>query len=69
MFKKIIFIIYIFFGITILPVKASEGSLVKIGNKYYETIAEAIENIDSEETISLISDVKLDNTLELKFNI
>lgn len=65
MTKKIIFSIFLFFGIIPMLVNASVGSLVKIGNKYYETLEEAIINAGPNDTISLISDVKLSETLEI----
>ena len=71
MTKKIIFSIFIFFGIIPSLVSAGVGSLVKIGNNYYETLEEAIANAGPNDTISLISDVKLTETLEInkKVNI
>ena len=71
MTKKIIFSIFIFFGIIPMLASASVGSLVKIGNNYYETLEEAIANAGPNDTISLISDVKLTETLEInkKVNI
>ena len=65
MIKKIIFGIFIFFGIIPMLASASVGSLVKIGNNYYETLEEAIANAGPNDTISLISDVKLTETLEI----
>ncbi|MBQ8681428.1 MAG: hypothetical protein IJ509_00745 [Bacilli bacterium] len=65
MFKKFIFSLFLFIGIIPIFVQASSNpnSLVKIGDKYYETLAEAIANVGSGETITLISDVTLDDTL------
>lgn len=65
MFKKIIFIFLLFFIITPIFVNASISSLVKVGGKYYDTLEEAIANASSTDTIMLISDVKLDDTLEI----
>lgn len=65
MFKKFIFSIFLFFGIIPILANASTGSLVKVGNKYYETLEEAIANVGPNETISLISDVKLTETLQI----
>lgn len=71
MYKKIIFGISLFFGIIPILVYASTGSLVKIGNKFYETLVEAIANAGPNDIITLISDVKLEETLEInkKVNI
>ena len=65
MIKKFIFSIFLFFGIMPLLASASIGSLVKIGNNYYETLEDAIKNTGPNDVISLISDVKLDETLEI----
>lgn len=65
MFKKIIFIFLLFFIITPIFVNASISSLVKVGGKYYDTLEEAIANASSTDTITLISDVKLDDTLNI----
>ena len=71
MYKKIIFSIFLFLVFIPILVNASVGSLVKVGNKYYDTLSEAIINAGENEVISLTSDVKLDNTLEInkKVNI
>lgn len=71
MYKKIIFSIFLFLGITPILVHASVGSLVKVGNKYYDSLVEAIANAGPEDVITLISDVKLDSGLEItkKVNI
>lgn len=63
--KKIIFSIFLFFGIFPILANASTGSLVKVGNKYYETLDEAIENAGPNDIISLISDVELTETLQI----
>lgn len=63
MFKKIIFCLLIFLGINPILVNASAGSLAKVGNNYYDTLEEAIANARSTDTITLISDVTLDDTL------
>lgn len=46
-----------------LSVFASEGSLVKVGNNYYDNLMDAIKNVGSNETITLISNIKLRETL------
>lgn len=71
MYKKIIFSIFLFLLIIPLFVYASIGSLVKVGNKYYDSLSEAIKNAGEDDIITLISDVKLDNSLEItkKVNI
>lgn len=65
MYKKIIFSIFLFFGMIPILVHASAGSLAKVGNKYYETLAEAIANAGPNDTITLISDVKLTDSLQI----
>jgi len=65
MFRKIIFNIFLFFVMIPQLVNASTGSLVKVGNKYYETLEKAIANVGPNEVISLISDVKLKDTLQI----
>lgn len=65
MIKKIIFSVFLFLCIIPIYAYASMGSLVKIGNKYYETLGDAIKNAGPNDVISLISDVKLDETLEI----
>jgi hypothetical protein len=71
MYKKIIFSMFLILGLIPILVYASMGSLVKVGNKYYDTLMDAINNAGENEVISLISDVKLDNSLEInkKVNI
>ncbi len=63
MFKKIIFCFFTFIFIIPNMVFASVSSLVMVGGKYYDSLEEAIANAGSSETITLISDVKLDDTL------
>ena len=52
-----------------LPVKASDGSLLRIGNNYYDSLVEAIDNYKDEDTIILISDNKLDESLNINKSI
>lgn len=65
--KKHKIFIYIISIVLLIPlsVNASMGSLVKVGNKYYDTILGAIKNARPNDTISLISDVKLTETLNI----
>ena len=65
MVKKIIFCL--FFMIFIIPnsVFASVSSLAMVGGDYYDSLEDAIANAKSNETIKLISDVKLDETLNI----
>ena len=65
MFKKIIFIFLLFIVIIPIFVNASITSLVKVGGKYYDSLEDAIENASSADIINLISDIKLDNTLDI----
>ena len=64
MFKKLLVFLFLFLSIPTFC-NASAGSLVKIGNNYYETLEEAIANASSTDTIALVSDVKLDDTLTI----
>jgi len=63
--RKIYYIII--FIILVLPsfVKASGMTLIKVGNKYYDDLQEAINNASSNDTISLITDVKTDETINI----
>ena len=61
--KKIIFTLLMFcFFIT---VSASTVPLVKIGNMYYETIEDAINEAGPNDIISLINNIELNNTLNI----
>jgi len=64
MFKKIIFSILLLTSI-IPVVSASSTSAAKIGNKYYDTLEEAINEAGSTDTISLTSNVKSDDTINI----
>jgi len=65
MFKKVMFGIITFIFIMPCIVSASVGSLVMVGGKYYETLEDAISNARSTDTIKLISDIKLDDTMDI----
>lgn len=69
--KKIILSILYFTLLIPIYANASEGSLVKVGNKYYETFEEALANAGTNDTIALLSDVKLKETQNInkKINI
>jgi len=60
--KKIISILLLFFGL-VPVVCASSVPLTKIGDRYYSTLEEAIQNAAGDDVISLISDVNLDDSL------
>lgn len=64
MFKKTLlcFILILLFPVFVY---ASEGSLLRIGNKYYDSFLEALANLGSNETIVLIDDVVLDNPVNI----
>lgn len=64
MLKKIIFNFLLIFLLPIY-VYASEGSLLRIGNKYYDSFLEAIANVGSNETIVLIDDIILDSSVNV----
>ena len=65
MIKKIIFSILLLFGLIPLSVNASVSSLAKVGDKYYDNLLDAIANAGENDTITLISDVSLTETLEI----
>ena len=65
MIKRSIFIFLILFIISPLMVNTSVSSLARIGNNYYESLIDAIKNASSTDTITLINDVSLDETLEI----
>ena len=50
-----------------LPIGVSAGitPLAKVGDKYYSSLEEAILTVDSDDVITLISDVNLDNSLQI----
>ena len=65
MTKKITYILLSLLCITPVLVYASIGSMTKIGNNYYESLEDAIKNAGPNDIISLISDIKLKETLEI----
>lgn len=65
MIKKNIFLFLLCFFIIPIYVNADVGLEARIGDKYYDTLEEAIANVSSKQTIKLISDVKLDNNLNI----
>ena len=65
MIKKITHSLLLFFMLIPVLVYASANSLARVGNNYYDSLAEAIANAGSNETITLISDVALDETLKI----
>lgn len=67
--KKIVYILFVLVIIVPNVVHASSSSLAMVGGKYYDSLEEAIKNVGSDETIKLISDVKLDNTLNINKTI
>lgn len=50
-------------------VGASSNSLAIVGGRYYDSLEEAIANAGSNETIKLISDVRLDDTMDINKTI
>lgn len=60
--KKIIFTLLLFFGLVPI-VCASNVPLTRIGDRYYSTLEEAIMNVSSDDVISLLSDINLDDSL------
>ena len=50
-----------------LPIGVSAGvtPLAKVGDKYYDSLEEAVLNASSNDVITLISDINLDNSLQI----
>lgn len=65
MFKKIIINIIMFVFFMPCIVMASVSSLAMVGGKYYDSLEDAIKAAGSNDTIKLISDVKLNGTLDI----
>lgn len=61
--KKIIFYLVILFILIPSIVNASNSSAARVGNKYYDSLEEAIKNASSNDTITLISNTVLEDTL------
>lgn len=60
--KNILFLVLLIFIVPI-SVSASATPMAKIGQKYYYNLEEAIINANSEDVVTLVSDVNLDNSL------
>lgn len=69
MIKKLIFSILLLVYILPISVNASANSLAQVGDNYYDNLLDAISNAGPNDTITLISDSKLDNTLEINKTI
>lgn len=65
MVKKIIISLLLIFNIMPTLVYASTTAMVKIGNNYYFSLEEAIDNATSTDIITLISDIELSETLQI----
>lgn len=61
--KKIIFYLLLFIELFPFTVNAGIGSTARVGDKYYDTLEEAILNAGINDTITLISNTVLDDTL------
>jgi len=62
MIKKLLLIVISMLLMPIITL-ASEGSLVKIGNNYYDNLMDAVKNVNSNETITLISNNNVSETI------
>ena len=61
--KKILLILLMFY---IIPIaNASTVPLVKIGDRLYDTLQEAVDAASNDEVITLVSDIKLGDTLNI----
>lgn len=65
MIKKLIFSILLLICILPISINASANSLARVGDKYYDNLLDAISNAGPNDNITLISNVKLDNTIEI----
>lgn len=67
MIKKVLCLCFLFFILFLNPVRvlASDTSSARIGNKFFDSLEEAILASTSTDTISLTSNVSLDKTLEI----
>ena len=63
--KKIIFSLLLIILMFPIFVSASTTPMAKVGDKYYDTLEEAILNASSNDTIMLVSDVVLNDTLTI----
>lgn len=63
MFKKI----FLCLSLIIFPgiASASTNSLAMVDGRYYDSLEEAIANADSNDTVKLIADVRLDSTINI----
>ena len=62
--KKIFYFLLIILVLNCkLDVFASDTVKARIGNKFFDTLEEAIENASSNDTISLTTDINLDKSL------
>lgn len=64
MLKSFFWFLFMFLFIPIFC-NASMGALVKMGNNYYESLEDAIKNAGSTDVIMLVSDVNLEDTLNI----
>ena len=57
--------------ILVVPISAlaSDGSLAKIGNNYFDSLTDAIMYSKSGDTITLVNDSKVDETLLINKNV
>ncbi len=55
--------------ITKLEVNADSTVLARIGNNYYDTLQDAIKNASSNDVITIVSDISLDETIEINKNV
>ena len=65
--KKILFMLVTF--LIYQSVYASSIPLVEIGGKTYDSLEDAVNAVNSNETIKLISDIELNNTLEINKHV
>lgn len=68
MAKKFVLFV-LFFVVMPILVNASATSVTKIGNKFYDTLEEAIANASSTDVITLVSNVKLKDTIQINKTI
>jgi len=65
MIKKFVIGLLLFLGMVPFLVNASAGAAAKVGGKYYDSLEDAIANASSTDTIVLMSDANLDETIQI----
>lgn len=67
--KKILFIIIFLISIVPKNILASSITLVRVGNNYYDNLQDAIKNAKSNDIINLITNIEVEETLNINKNV